>query len=279
MAQNQETTTGGNAITNAEGKATYTMQSFPTAGAKTVEIIEQNGGMSITVPVTVVNITQMDLSLSEEVVTENKTTNIIAKPYSNGSPVPNILVHINGEDYVTNSNGEASHPFIGTGGGMVSVNANCGNRSSSVSICDALQYFSMEKSREFNFSYYTRNSLSVTRKFKGLELAASVNSDGSFYLTISELLENAVLEFDVVSYASNPSAQIHHDRVVVNEQEVVGNYLADKPHIKVECRNGTEKLYVNNSVVATRTNYNFFPVITVGGGTILTIDNIKMYKG
>lgn len=195
--------------TNSDGEATYTPSAFNTAGTKTITATETGSGISATTEVQVIDVDRIDMTASTDVVSEGTNTTITAIPYSNDVAISNMLIHIDGNDYVTNSNGEATHIYRGESAGQKAILANCGSFQWAIGITDAYQYFSQSKNKEYNFIYVPVNSLSVTRKYNGLELANSPNAEGSFRLVYGDyLIEQWQFEFKVVSVSKNLSIEI-----------------------------------------------------------------------
>lgn len=271
--------------TDSDGKATFTPQDFNQVGTTTITATEMASGISATTEVEVINIDRIDVTSSEEVISDGIDTMITAIPYSNNVPVPNILIHIDGEDYVTNSEGIATHFHRGENKGLTAISANCGEVSDVTVVSDMYQYFNQAENREYNFAYYPINSLSVTRKYNGLELANS-NSEGSLYILQENWGDSQwSLDFDVVSVQKNTS-------IVVCETQISYDLLKTKPKISVSqfVQNGT---YVKNVYVRTPTTTRMVateatiapPIIKVNITNIfqnlmgsIIIDNIRLMK-
>lgn len=195
--------------TDSDGKATFIPQDFRTVGTTTITATEMASGISASTEVEVVDIDRIDMAASAEVVSEGTNSIITATPYSNDVAIPNMLIHINGEECVTNSNGEATYIYQGESIGQKAIIANCGDFLWAIGIIDAYQYFSQSKNKEYNFLYVPVNSLSVTRKYNGLELANSPNAEGSFRLVYGDyLIEQWQFEFKVVSVSKNLSIEV-----------------------------------------------------------------------
>lgn len=271
--------------TDSDGKATYTPSNFNQVGTTTITATEMASGISATTEVEVINVDRIDVTSSEEIISDGIDTMITAIPYSNNVPVPNLLIHIDGADYVTNNEGIATHFHRGENAGLTAIVANCGELSDATVVTDVYQYFNQAENKEYNFAYYPMNSLSITRKYNGLELANS-NSEGSLFI-LHEDWGNSQwqLEFNVISVQKNTSIEVCGTQISYE-------LLKSKPLIQVSqiLQNGT---YVKNVYLRTSTNTRMIatettiapPIIKVNltniTGTLkgnIIIDNIKLMK-
>lgn len=271
--------------TDSDGKATYTPPAFDSLGTQTMIATETASGISASTEIEVINIDRIDVTASEEIISDGIDTMITAIPYSNNVPVPNLLIHIDGADYVTNSEGIATHFHRGENAGLTAIVANCGELSDATVVTDVYQYFNQAENKEYNFAYYPMNSLSITRKYNGLELANS-NSEGSLFI-LHEDWGNSQwqLEFNVISVQKNTSIEVCGTQISYE-------LLKSKPLIQVSqiLQNGT---YVKNVYLRTSTNTRMIatettiapPIIKVNLTNIIgtlkgniIIDNIKLMK-
>lgn len=272
--------------TNSDGEATYTPSTFSTAGTKTITATETGSGISATATVEVVNIDRIDMTASEEVISEGIDTMITAIPYSNDVVVPNILIHIGGEDYVTDSEGKATHFHRGESKGLTAILANCGNFSDGIAVNDVYQYFNQAENKEYNLNYFTMLALSVIRKYNGLELSNSPHQEGSVHFIYPNWGdEEWQFVFQVVSVAKNTAIEVCGTTIGYD-------LLKSKPLITVSqiWTNGryVKNVYLNTStstrMVATETDISS-PKIKLVFGSVesstfqsIVIDNLFIRK-
>ena len=262
-------------ITDANGEATYIAE-FAEAGNYDITVSESTSGISTTVPIEVVAVDRIDLSASDDYVAKGNDTLITATVYADNVPVPNIAVHIDSYDYVTDEYGKASHSYTGEGAGLIVLYAGCGDCVEYIVLNDVLMYFSQAKQKDFNLDYTSKYSMSVLRKFNGLQLSSNPQDEGMFIIN----LENATnrrwqLDFDVVSVTKDTDIQVSGYAI---------NYsaLKNKPHITVNCTSGDTKsvfTYVDGKttlVGTTNNKRNFKPYIGVVGSVV--IDNIILQE-
>lgn len=225
--------------TNSDGEAEYIPSPFSTAGTKTITATESESGIMATTEIEVIDVDRIDMSVSESVVSDGTNSIVTAIPYSNDVAISNILIHINGEDYVTGSNGEATHVYQGTSWGRKPMIAECGSFQWAIEIIDAYQYFSQSKNKEYNFLYTSANSLSITRKYNGLELANSPNAEGIFRPVYPNAQsEQWQFEFKVVNVSKNLSIEICG-------VEVSYNLLKELPLIQVSALYQDGRYFMN----------------------------------
>lgn len=261
--------------TDADGETTYVAE-FGDAGNYDVVVSEPTSGVSTTVQIEVVDVDRIDLSASDEIVAKDNDILITATVYSDNVPVPGIAIHIDSQDYVTNSEGKAVHSYTGEGAGLTALYAGCGNCVEYITLNDVLMYFSQANQKNFNLDYTSKYSMSVLRKFNGLQLSSNPQDEGMFLFNLANATNRKwKLDFDVVSVTKNTDIQVSGYAI---------NYsaLKNKPHITVNCTSGDTKLVTTRvddktTVVGTSTNKNNFkPYIGVVGSII--IDNIILYE-
>ena len=261
--------------TDENGEATYIAE-FNDAGNYDVVVSELTSGVSTTVQIEVVDVDRIDLSASDDIVAKDNDVLITATVYADNVPVPSIAIHIDSQDYVTNSEGKAVHSYTGEGAGMIALYAGCGNCVEYITLNDVLMYFSQANQKDFNLDYTSKYSMSVLRKFNGLQLSSNPQDEGMFLFNLANATNRRwKLDFDVVSVTKDTDIQ-------VSGYAIHYSALKNKPHVTVNCTSGDTKLVTTKvddktTVVGTTNNKsNFKPYIGVVGSII--IDNIILQE-
>lgn len=218
--------------------------------------------------VDVVNVTDIELSLSDDIVSDGNGVIVTATAIHDGVPIPNILIHINGEDLVTDETGKAEHYFEGSGAGRILIPANCGNTSKTIQIDDVLRYWSTEK--RGNWYYSSQGALTVDELYQGLRLKAPYERNGQMYFGYS----NSVNEDWEFSFVVKSAKIIDTWQVCGN---TMGSYLKANSRYRIVKNGKSVSFYVNDVEVAT-TSYtvNFTPYLVMNGEIIL--DKIKIVR-
>lgn len=218
--------------------------------------------------VEVIDVSNIELSLSEDMVSPGNGVIVTAIPVKDGIPIDGILIHVNGEDLVTDSEGKAEYYYDGNGAGRISLSANCGNTSNSIQVDDVLRYWSTEK--RGNWYYSSQGALTVDEMYQGLRLKAPYERNGQMYFGYS----NSVNEDWEFSFVVKSAKIIDTWQVCGN---TMGSYLKANSRYRIVKNGKSVSFYVNDVEVAT-TSYtvNFTPYLVMNGEIIL--DKIKIVR-
>lgn len=187
--------------------------------------------------------------------------------------VSNLLVHVDNEDLVTDSNGQVVYEYQGSGVGNKTITASAGEYSASKTVKDLLMYYSKVNEKEYNFNFSVQNALSVLRKINGLELASG-NIAGSILLYSNPMPIAWDLEFRIVSM-SRQSSSISSD-FKVNDVGVSDAILRNNPVISVRKRDTVMSVYYGDTLLYSGSNSQIYPKITAGMYQTVVIDDVKL---
>ena len=189
--------------------------------------------------------------------------------------VSNLLVHVDNEDFVTDSSGQVIYKYQGTGVGNKTITASAGEFSASKTIKDLLMYFNNAKNINYGLNYMVGNSLAATIMSAGFQLVSPNDKEGMLYFYLENTPSDWSLEFDVISSIKNvtPSTNLMVDGVYVSD-----SILNNKPTIRVTKQNNLVTVYSNGNSVGSVTSYDMFPTLKLGLGQTLVIDNIKYMR-
>lgn len=264
----------GTGITDSNGNATL-IAIVNAAGENNYTVVETS--TEETTPsfaITAVQISDIAIE-SDKITSTNVTLPITLVAYdTNNATVADIPITVDNDTLVTNNYGLALYTYDGVAAGDVDMTISAGSYTETYSIEDTFQYFSQSQQKSYNLNYSVRNSLSVLQKYNGLELAASLD-DGNFRLIgdyNSQLpLTTWKFEFDIVRYEN-------YNTLTVCGVEIPYNLIGLKPHIRVERKSSSLEVYVNDTKVATKQNFQNRAEIIVGGGATLILDNLKLMR-
>ena len=271
--------------TDNDGKATLSAK-INSSGTQTLTISESTTNTSTDVEIEAVEVDRIDVSLSKEIVADGIDSIVTAIPYNGNSKIPNLLIHIDGNDYVTNTNGEATHIFRGTGRGLYGIEVGCGNYTDGIAIEDVYQYYNQKENAEYNLNYFTMLYLSAIRKFNGLELTNSPSAEGTIkFIYPDYLTETWSFRFDVVSVVKNTSIEVcgvaisydllkNNPKIDVRVIQTNGNYIREVWHRE---GNVTRRIASDTTFEAPSIKVRGLNVATGITGS-LVIDNIILEK-
>lgn len=254
-------------VTDSEGKATLSTV-VQTSGTHYYEVYVDS--ITEEVPIVAVNIS--DISIVADTITGvNQILPISATVYAGNDAASGVTVTVDGTQYKTNTNGQISINYEGQGIGTKTMTFACGSIERTLTIEDTLMYYSKSQNKEYGLQYTVENALSVLRKIKGLELAAS-NIEGKFYLYGGTIPVSWDLEFKVISITktSTPSGDFKACNTVIPY-----SVLRENPTIRVVKRDTSIKVYYNDTQISSTTTNIIFPMLTVGFGNTILIDDIK----
>lgn len=255
------------ATTDEYGNAEITSNTINTAGTARFNVVCD--GKNYPTQITVVNVDDIAFDVPS-LVSKGSTIPVSATASYESTRIPNLLMTINGDKQITDSNGKATSSYIGNGDGEVTLLAKCGSYEETITIMDYLMYWNPSENRKLNANYSTRGDLKVSELYSGIQLTSQNNTDGHIYFTYpNSTNEEWAFEFDVVSFKDNLVQISGFSRTYME--------LTGGDHVKVLVENNSKKTYINDNLESTGSTKSLFvPYLVVRGS--ITINNIRLYR-
>jgi len=264
----------GYQTTNSDGYAKFEL--LITNNINRLMVSHSSSNTDEVIPISVVNISSIDMSASDTITALNNDTVVTVIPkLANGNAVPNLLVNINDVDYVTDNNGVVEYVYTGTGAGIATITASNGEVSNSIELEDVIRYWAPSKALNWNYSIVKQ--LSIAELTNGLQISTPKNGNGQFYFKFDEgkncdwSLEFKVRYMTIVD-------EFYGGQFMVCFMDTQKTKWATGTQVKVVKQGNQTQMFIDDVQTRTSTNkVTFIPSIILTNATILITD-IKLKR-